>query len=305
MVSQPGRARPAVGPGWKQTVPLPGHVRLVWHTSAPFPRDLPLDEFYADLAFPGPGGGLPYLVANMVMTQNGEAAVGGKAGVIGTRVDSLALTRLRVATDAVLTGIGTVLAEDVTAVLPESEAARRVAAGRRPRLTVAVLASRLAWPPDLLSRRLFTDPRFERLIIAGDRSADVPETARRLADLGIEVVRVRAGADSRPDPAAALGVLAARGAQSVVTEGGPHVLASFVRARLVREYFLTTAPFVVGGDDGLRPMAGDVGGPVSLSRMSRIEHAFTDPATAAWLIEAFERFRVLYPEASPASGSKP
>ncbi len=305
MASEPRRARPVVGPGWKQTVPLPSHVRLVWHASEPFPRDVPIGEFYADLVFPGPAGGLPYLVANMVMTQNGEAAVGGKAAVIGTRVDGLALTRLRVATDVVLTGIGTVLAEDVTAVLSESEAARRAAAGRSPRLTVAVLASRLAWPADFLSRRLFTDPRFERLIIAGDRPPDVPETARRIAGLGIEVVRVRTGADGRPDPAAALGVLAARGARSVVTEGGPHVLASFVRARLLREYFLTTAPFVVGSDNGLRPMAGDVDGPVFLSRTSRIEHRFMDPATGASLVEAFERLRVVYPEASPAPGSKP
>jgi len=288
-------------PGWKRTLVLPDTVRLVWHESEPHPRDVAIGDLYADLTFPAPSAGLPYLVANMVMTQNGEAAVDGKAASIGTRVDGLVLTRLRVATDAVLTGVGTIAAEDVTAVLPDAEAARRVASGRPRRALVAVLASRLAWAPEVLSRRLFTDPRFDRLVICGSGAS--LEDVRRVEARGVEVIRVASSPDGRPDPAAALRALGARGIRSVVSEGGPRVLASLFRARLAREYFLTTSPFAVGGEDAPKPLAADVGGPVLLSRISRIEQAFTDPTTGASLVEAYERFRVVYPEAPRGAGA--
>ena len=289
------------GPDWKRTVPLPESVRIVWHESDPFPRDVALDAFYSDLTFPSPSDGLPYLVANMVMTQNGEAAVDGRAYPIGTRVDGLALTRLRVATDATLTGIGTVLAEDVTAVLPEAEAARRVAAGRPPRVLVAVVASALAFGPDVLSRRMFTDPRFDRLVVASGRAA--PADVAGLQQRGIEVVRVASTADGRADLREALRALGRRGVRSIVTEGGPTLLTGLLRDRLVREYFLTTEPYVMGGAAAPRPVAGALDGPVVLSRISRIEHAFSDPATRAPLAEAFDRFRVVYPEAPSPTGA--
>lgn len=290
-----------VGPGWKRTVPLPAAVRLVWHESEAFPQDVPIGALYADLEFPAPSHGLPYLVANMVMTQNGEAAAAGKAFPIGTPVDGLALTRLRVATDATLTGIGTVLAEDVTAVLPEVEAARRVAAGRPPRVLVAVMTSALAFGSETLSRRLFTDPRFDRVVVTSERAA--ADDVRRVQARGIDVIRVAPSPDGRPDPAAALRALGQRGLRSVVCEGGPRLLTSLLRARLVREYFLTTAPFVSGDAEAPRPVPGPLDGPVLLSRVSRIEHAFRDPATRAPLVEALDRFRVVYSEASPPAGA--
>ncbi len=293
------------GAGWKRSLTLPTAVRLLWHESEPHPRDVPIGEFYTRLAFPDPSGPLPYLVANMVMTLNGEATVGGKAATIGTPVDGLALTRLRAAADAVLSGVGTVLAEDVTAVLPEAEIARRTAAGRPARLRAAVLASSLAWDDGVLSRRYFTDDRFDRLVITGARAAAA--AVRRIQDRGIEVVRVASGPDGRPDPEAALRLLGERGARVVVNEGGPRILAGLLRARLVREYFLTLSPLVTGDPEALRPIGGGVttgDRPVLLARVSRYEHAFQDPATGVGLVEAYERFRVVYPsQASPAGGA--
>jgi riboflavin biosynthesis pyrimidine reductase len=218
--------RASRAPGWRRSLPLPAAVRLVWHETRPHPRDVPVAELYTDLEFPPPDDTLPYLAVNMIMTLNGEATVAGKAVTIGTPVDSLVLTRLRAASDAVLTGVGTLLAEDVTAALPEAE-------------------------------------------------------------------------DGRPHVRAALEALGARGARLVVSEGGPHVFASLLRARVVREYFLTTTPFATGNPRALRPIAGDVAGagrPLLLARVSRYEHTFQDPATGAHLIEAYERFRVVYPE---------
>lgn len=284
------------GAGWKRSLPLPTAVRLVWHESEPYPRDVPIADLYTWLEFPSPRGPLPYLIANMVMTLNGEATVDGKATTIGTPVDGLVLTRLRAQADVVLSGVGTVLAEDFTAVLPDADAARRTAAGRSPRLLATVLATSLGWDAGALSRRFFTDPRFDRLVITGARAA--AEDIRRLEDRGIEVARVASAADGRPDPAAALHLLGERGARLVVSEGGPRILSGLVRARLVREYFQTMSPLATGAADALRPITGDVtieDRPVLLSRVSRYEYTFDDPTSGARLVEAYERFRVVYP----------
>jgi diaminohydroxyphosphoribosylaminopyrimidine deaminase/5-amino-6-(5-phosphoribosylamino)uracil reductase len=232
----------------------------------------------------------------MAMTLNGEAAVGGRASTIGTPVDGVALTRVRAAADAVLTGFGTLLAEDVTAALPEEEAARRTAAGRSGRLLAVVLTSGRTLDPSILTRRFFTDPRFDRLVITGMQCN--PRALQPVEDRGIEVVRVASGPDGRPDPTAAIRLLGDRGARVIVSEGGPRVLASLLRARLVREYFQTQSPLATGVTEAPRPIMGDVTAgdrPLLLGRVSRHEFAFTDPVAGARLVEVYERYRVVYP----------
>ena len=164
-------------------------------------------------------------------------------------------------------------------------------------MLVAVVSTALEFPPETLSRRLFTDPRFDRLMVTGDHAS--ADAVRRVEARGIEVIRVPVSADGRPDLAAALRALGGRGARSVVTEGGPRLLTSLLRAHLVREYFLTTSPFALGGADAPRPIAGALDRFVLTSRISRIEHAFRDPGTGAPLVEGLDRFRVVYPEAPP------
>ena len=277
-------------------MPLPPSVRLVWHETEAYPREVPTGELYGHLEFPPSAGPLPYVVGNMIMTQNGEATVEGKSVTIGTRVDGLVLTRLRAATDAVLMGAGTLAAEDVTGVLPDAEAARRTAAGRPPRLLIALLASQLAWADDILSRRFFTEPRLDKVILTGEAAR--AEHIRRVEALGVEVVRIPSDSTGRPDIVKALGILAARGVRCLVSEGGPRVLASLFRARAVREYFLTTSPLVTASPRAPRPIGevSDREEALLLSRVSRYEYEFQDPRTLARLVESYDRFRVVYPE---------
>jgi len=285
---------------WKRTVPLPSAIRLAWHEAETSPRDVPLADLYTDLRFPAGAATLPYLVANMVMTQNGEATVRGKATTIGTAVDGLILTRLRAAADAVLVGSGTLVHDDVTAVLPEAEVARRIAAGRPPRLLVAVVASSLSWDVGVFARRFFADPRFDKLVLTGQVAA--PDRVRAVEERGAEVVRVVASeARGRPSVLGILEILGARGVRSIVCEGGPRFLPSLFAAQVVREYFLTTSPMLTGDPSVPRPIFASVtraDAGVRLSRLSRYEHEFHDPLTGARLVEAFDRFRVIYPAAS-------
>jgi riboflavin biosynthesis pyrimidine reductase len=284
------------GADWKRTLSLPATVKLVWHAAEPHPRDVPLDEFYARLDVPPCGAGFPAVIANMVMTLNGEATIDGKAQPIGTPVDRFILGRLRTSADVLLSGAGTMLAEDVTEVMPEAEAARRLAAGRDPRMLVALLATEAAWSDEVLARRFFTDARFDRLIITGARATR--DHIRRIEARGVDVARVESGPDGRPAVAAAERLLGARGARLVLTEGGPRVLASLLRERLVVDYFLTTSPLATGDHHALRAIGADVtshGRPLLLSRVSRYEYAFHDPTSGCAMVEAYDRFRVVYP----------
>ena len=284
-------------PDWRRSVPLPPTVRLSWHEANPSPRDIPLNDLYASLVFPRTAGVWPYVVANMVMTQNGEATVRGKATTIGTAVDGLALTRLRSAVDAVISGSGTLLRDDVTAALPEPVAAARQAAGRSARLLAVVFASTLNWGADVFSQKFFTDRRFDKMIVTGDRPR--VDEIRAVESRGVEVVRVAASPSGRPDVGGGLEALTARGVRQAVCEDGPHFLPSLFAARAVHEYFLTTSPLATGEPQVPRPISGSVAqgpnGAVFLSLLSRVEHTFRDPETGANLIEALERFRVAYP----------
>ena len=53
-----------------------------------------------------------------------------------------------------------------------------------------------------------------------------------------------------------LGQLHARGWTSLLTEGGPHLIASFLAAGLLDELCFTISPRLVGGDHP-RPVAAD------------------------------------------------
>jgi riboflavin biosynthesis pyrimidine reductase len=284
------------GAGWKQTLSLPATVRLLWHATEPYPREIPLEALYARIEVAARPDGLPSVIANMVTTLNGEATIDGKAAPIGTPVDRFILGRLRTSADVLLYGAGTLLAEGVSGLLPEGDAALRASLGRAPRLVAALMVTDPAWSGDVLRKPFFTDTRFDRLVITADRA--LPEGIRRVEALGVEVARVAAEGDGRPAAEAALRLLGRRGARLVLTEGGPRLLGSLLRDRLVDEYFLTTSPLVTGDPRALAPIGAEVtvkGRPLLLSRVSRYEYAFRDPSSGAALIETYDRFRVVYP----------
>jgi diaminohydroxyphosphoribosylaminopyrimidine deaminase/5-amino-6-(5-phosphoribosylamino)uracil reductase len=141
--------------------------------------------------------------------------------------------RYRARSSVVLTGIGTVLADDpaMTARVPDSD--------RQP-LRV-VLDSRLRTPPGAR-------------IIAGDGRALVIGTlddAARRAALESETARVailQAGHGGRPVLRAVLEHLAALQANEVWVEAGPALAGAFVAAGLCDELVLYVAPSLLGGD---------------------------------------------------------
>ncbi len=149
--------------------------------------------------------------------------------------------RLRAAHDAILVGIGTVLADD-------------------PNLTVRLVEGDDPQPVIVDSRLRF--PLGARLLSAGRQpwvaTVDPADPARRAAleSRGVRVLTLppREGKVSLP---ALLDELGRMGITSLMVEGGAQVITGFLRERLADQLVLTVAPVLAGGLHAV----GDLGVP--------------------------------------------
>jgi len=199
---------------------------------------------YRDVDRVRPEGGA-WVLANMVGGLDGSAAVGGRVGALTGGADAELFRRLRALADVVLVGAATVRAEGYGPVrLPDDLRAERTAAGRSavPPVVVVSRSLRLDW----------TSPLFAEADPASPTAVAVPapalvSPAGRQARAHADVLAVEAGDDGALSVPALLGVLADRGHDVVLCEGGPALLGELVAAGRLDELCLTVAP-VVGGD---------------------------------------------------------
>jgi diaminohydroxyphosphoribosylaminopyrimidine deaminase / 5-amino-6-(5-phosphoribosylamino)uracil reductase len=138
----------------------------------------------------------------------------------------------------VLTGIGTVLADDplLTCRLPGMRSPVRVVLDGSLRLPIA-------------SRLVATARQTPLWVVTGEGASHEREQAlaAQLTDLGVDVLRVAAAHD-KLDLAAVLKLLAGRGITRLMVETGPILAAAFLRADLVDAAVLFSAPTAIGPD---------------------------------------------------------
>ncbi|MFZ1755610.1 MAG: GTP cyclohydrolase II [Caldilineaceae bacterium] len=155
--------------------------------------------------------------------------------------EALAMTHaLRAVHDGILVGIGTALADDPSLTV-------RLTTGSNPQ--PIVVDSHLRLP---LTARLLQMPR--SVWIATTTAAPV-ERQRALEAAGARILRVPATADGQVDLTALLRCLGTKGLRSLMVEGGPSILTSFLAARLAHYTVVTVAPFFVGGVHAVNPTA--------------------------------------------------
>jgi diaminohydroxyphosphoribosylaminopyrimidine deaminase / 5-amino-6-(5-phosphoribosylamino)uracil reductase len=179
--------------------------------------------------------GRPAFTLKAAMTLDGKiATVAGQSQWITGELARGYAHHLRDTHDAVLVGVGTVLADD-------PRLSSRIA-GARDAMRV-VLDSRLRTPADA---RLLPGKRGPRTIIATTDAASVTKE-RALVAAGAEVWRFKARAGRVPldRVAHALGEKAAM--TSVLVEGGGEVHAAFLRQGCADQLVLFVAPKAVGG----------------------------------------------------------
>jgi diaminohydroxyphosphoribosylaminopyrimidine deaminase/5-amino-6-(5-phosphoribosylamino)uracil reductase len=187
--------------------------------------------------------GLPWVTLKVAQTLDGKVATAsGESRWITGEAARRHGHALRSRSDAVLVGIGTVLADD-------PELTVRLTRGPNPARVVA--DARLETPP---GARVLTGPAGVPTILGVLADAD-PVRRERLERAGARVLTVP-GRAGRLDLGALLAALAAEGRHRVLCEGGPRLAAELLRAGLVNRVAFYVAPRILGGDDA----RGSVGG---------------------------------------------
>jgi diaminohydroxyphosphoribosylaminopyrimidine deaminase/5-amino-6-(5-phosphoribosylamino)uracil reductase len=185
---------------------------------------------------------LPFVTLKAALTLDGQiSSRAGSATSITSRASREAVQRIRHAADALLTGIGTVLADD-------PRLTDRTGEPRRRPLLRAVLDSRLRLP---LKLRLVKSAKDDVVIFTTQRQ-DSPK-ARALRRAGVEIVRVPARG-GRADLKAVLRELGKREVLSLLIEAGAELNGAALEAGIVDKMILFYAPKIMG--TGGVPMAG-------------------------------------------------
>jgi 3,4-dihydroxy 2-butanone 4-phosphate synthase/GTP cyclohydrolase II len=181
---------------------------------------------------------------------------------------SLALThQLRAAHDAVLVGIGTLLADNPRLTV-------RLVEGTDPQ--PVVLDTHLRFP---LHANLLRHPH-PPWIAAGDR-ADAAKAAA-LEKAGARLLRLPTQPAGEIDLDLLLERLAALGIASLMVEGGARVITAFLRQSLVDQVVLTIAPVFLGGLHAVEEPVGQGSGqgeptPATNLAFPRLQQAGCEP----------------------------
>lgn len=196
--------------------------------------------------------GLPHVTLKIGMSLDGKTATrSGDARWITGEESRRRVHELRNVSDAVLVGIGTVLADDpdLTTRLPgvECHHPHRV-----------VIDSRLRIPNK--ARVLQHRNKGRTILVAGPHAPEA--RARELRGLGAEIIVVDGG-ERRVEPAAVMARLAALGITSVLVEGGSEIAASCLDAGVVDKLVFFIAPLIIGGRDAPPVVGGRGAGPLA------------------------------------------
>lgn len=147
--------------------------------------------------------------------------------------------QLRSLHDAILVGIGTVLADDPLLTV-------RHVTGKHPQ--PVIVDSRLRTP---INARLVTQHPGQ-VWIAATQHAD-PERVRQMQAAGARVILLHSSPTGRVSLTALLPYLASQGIQSLMVEGGSQVITSFYQQKLADQLVLTLAPVLLGGLPAISP----------------------------------------------------
>jgi diaminohydroxyphosphoribosylaminopyrimidine deaminase/5-amino-6-(5-phosphoribosylamino)uracil reductase len=192
--------------------------------------------------------GRPHVLFKSAMTLDGKVATraGDSKWISGEESRALA-HRWRAERDAVVVGIGTVLADDpqLTARMSDPPA------HRQPRRVVFDSEARLP-----LSSELVRGAGEVPLTVVVSRAASRLATGA-LEAAGAEVIVATGGNEAARVRSALDQLGAGAGVTSILLEGGPHLAGAFLDAGEVDELCLFLAPLVLGGSTARDPFEGE------------------------------------------------
>ena len=182
--------------------------------------------------------GLPYVTLKIAQSLDGKIAdAAGRSRWISSPQSRLEAHKLRAEADAVLAGIGTVLADDPLLNV------RGLKVKRQP--WIVALDSSFRVP---CRARIFEN---ERVVVATTRRASVTAMKKFSRDVKILVLPSEKGRVSLPALLKALGGL---GISHILVEGGGKVVGSFVSEGLADRFICFVSPLIIGGTESRNSM---------------------------------------------------
>jgi diaminohydroxyphosphoribosylaminopyrimidine deaminase / 5-amino-6-(5-phosphoribosylamino)uracil reductase len=196
--------------------------------------------------------GKPLVTIKAALTLDGKiAAPQDNFGWITSEVARADVQLVRHYSDAILTGLGTVLEDDC--LLTDRSGMER----SRPLLRI-VLDSQLRIP---LTSKILTSAKYDVLVVG--TSVAPSERRKTLEDAGIQVL-IADGPGGRTDPQKVIEHLAAQRYLSLMVEAGSRVNWTMLDSQIADKVFFYYAPKILGGTKSI-PVAGGTG------RMRRVD----------------------------------
>lgn len=194
---------------------------------------------------------MPFVTLKMAASLDGKIATrAGRSRWISSEKARRWSRRLRRLNDAIMVGLGTVIADDPELQAPPLRSGQAGEGTRRQPLRVVV--DSLARLP--LNARLLANSRQPPLIAVTEK-ADLRK-AQQLRELGAEVLTVPSD-HGRVDLRELLRELAEREITSVIVEGGGTLAASLLEKGLVDRVAIVIAPIILGGQEAPTPVEGE------------------------------------------------
>ncbi len=201
--------------------------------------------------------GRPSVTLSYAQSLDGSIAVTPGKKIVLSGGEALDFTHtLRADHDAILVGIGTVLADDPLLTV-------RHVAGKNPQ--PVILDSRLRFPPE---SRLMREHPLPPWIVTGNGANH--DRREALEEAGATVITAPLDEKGRIRISGALARLAERGIDCLMVEGGSRIITSFLTARLVDRVVLTVTPLFIGGVRAIVP--GDSNTADALPRLRDVRY---------------------------------
>jgi diaminohydroxyphosphoribosylaminopyrimidine deaminase / 5-amino-6-(5-phosphoribosylamino)uracil reductase len=187
----------------------------------------------------------PLVIAKYAMTLDGRiATVTGDSRWISSPAARRRVHELRDTVDAIMVGVGTLLADD-------PQLTTRLDSHWRPvKHPLRVIVDSQGRAP--LDARVF-DPELPGQTLLATTRRDA-EWQRLLAERGVELHSFDPDDDGRVPLPALMRALADRGCTTVLAEGGSTLLGALARQRLIDRIWAFVAPKIVGGSAALGPI---------------------------------------------------
>ncbi|MDD1715378.1 MAG: 2,5-diamino-6-(ribosylamino)-4(3H)-pyrimidinone 5'-phosphate reductase [Methanolinea sp.] len=191
----------------------------------------------------------PYVVVNVAMSADGKISTRERRQVkISGKEDFARVDRLKAGSDAVMVGIGTVLADDPSLTVKSPDLiAQRIARGQAEHPVRIVVDSSARTP---LQASILNKGKGER-VIACTEGAD-PDRIRALSGVAKVIIAGKEGVDLD----LLLSELYGMEIRRLMVEGGGRLIGSLFSAGLVDEFSCYVGDMIIGGSQAPSPADG-------------------------------------------------